>query len=399
MRPSVILLLILSMLMPVASAAANPPHLRQLNPARVAKYPVNTPATQIWDAYPWFSQDGKLFFWTREQNGVAHVLVSYLKNRPHLFNEAAGDPLPELQVSTPKRLPGAWNNGTALSQTVKAISYCHQTLQDNFPVFGQKQYTFTMFYATGVATQRKLYRIRNLVVRLNKSTKEIIHMAAPNAPELMGPAVNVSQRNQTEPMMTRDGKFLFWASNAPSFSPMARHIEVGQACTQLNQNPTPYSSLPSHRFAWVDQYTNGFNIDRTRTTNYHTVLERGAIGNSKTALIFERCNALVTNTTCASNPDSRYCDCVSADDQSVPYSNRFGVLMSTGFEVGEQPAPIKGCYNPALNQQIGGRDTHPAISGPQSQDGRWLMFFMRGKRVWYTIIGECPPGSAACNCL
>lgn len=399
MRQSLALLISLTFLLPNVSAAVNPPHLRQINPAKVAPYPVNMPSSQIWDAYPWFSQDGKLLFWTREQNGLAHVFVSYLKNRPNLFNELAGAPLPTLQVSTPKQLPGAWNNGIALFQTVKAISYCHQTFQDNFPVFGQKQYTFTMYYATGHATKRKLYRIRNLVVRLNKTTAEIIHMAAPNAPELMGPAVNVSQRNQTEPMMTRDGKFLFWASNSPTFSPMARYIEVGQGCTQLNQNPTPYSSLPSNRFAWVDQYTNGFNLDRTRTTNYHTVLERGAIGNSKTALIFERCNALVTNTTCASNPDSRYCDCVSGDNQSVPYSNRFGVLMSTGFEVGEQPAMIKGCYTPALNQQIGGRDTHPAISGPQSGDGRWLMFFMRGKRIWYTIIGECPSGNAACNCL
>ena len=374
----------------------NPPHLRQRNPVKEAPATINTTDPEVWDAYPWFSRDGRLLFWTREYEGVAHVWVTYFKNRGTVINTAANQTLPNLSISTPWLLPGAWNSGTLTSQTIKAYAYCHQALNDNTPSSGFQEYIFTLFYSSGDQGARKMYRIPNLKIRIDKTQQTIVYTEAPSAPQLMGSGVNVSGYNATEPMLTRDGKFLFWASNAPGFSPMARYIEVSQECTQLNQPATQYSQLPSNRFPWVDQYTVGADWDRTRSSNYHTVLEKGSIANSQTALIFERCNEL-QRRYCADDPHSRYCDCVSVDDPNVLLNQRYGVLMSTGFEAGEQPAPILGCTSAPLNQDYPGRDTHPAISGPPTPGGTWLLFFMRGKKVWYTNIAECP-ASGTCTC-
>lgn len=387
--------------LPALAQQDNPPHLRQRNPAREAPASVNTSNPDIWDAYPWFNRDGKLLFWTRESSAtsIAKVWVAYIRNRGQVINTTAGQTLPALNLSPIKKLPGAWNDGQTADETIKAIAYCRQSFQDNTPDANHMRYTFTLFYSTGPQGARVIYRIPNLVIDIDKSIpgqETIDSMSAPSAPQILGSSVNVAGKNSTEPMLTRDGRFLFWASNASSFSPMARYIEVSQACTQLNQASSQYSDLPSNRFAWVDQYVTGANYDRTRSTNYHTVLEKGSIANSQTALIFERCNEL-QRVRCADDLHSRYCDCVSTDDSSVPLNQRYGVLMSTGFEAGEEPAPILGCFNPALNQDYPGRDTHPAISGPPTPGGTWLLFFMRGKKVWYTTIGECP-ASGTCGC-
>jgi len=374
----------------------NPPdHLRQRNSAKEAPTAINTTSTTVWDAYPWFSRDGKLLFWTREANGKARVWVTYFKNRGTVINKSAGATLPDLSISAIKILPGSWNDPQDVDETIKAYAYCHQALNDNTPDSNHQEYVFTLFYSTGPIGTRVMYRISNLVVRVNKSTLEIDYLAAPSSPQIMGSGVNVSGKNATEPMLTRDGKFFFWASNAGSFSPMARYIEVSQECTQLNQSATQYSSLPSNRFKWVDQYTVGNAYDLTRSSNYHTVLEKGSIANSETALIFERCNER-DQQRCDENEDSRYCDCVSTDDDAVPLAQRYGVLMSTGFGAGSEPAPIKGCYNPSLNQDYPGRDTHPAISGPPTTGGTWLLFFMRNKKIWYTNIAEC--SGSGCTC-
>lgn len=397
-RPATALLLV-SLLLPLlpASAQLNPPdHLIQRNPAKEAPTAINTTSTSVWDAYPWFSRDGRLLFWTREYNGMARVWVAYFKNRGTVINTSVGNTLPALSISDTHLLPGSWNDPSAADETIKAIAYCRQALNDDTPDANHQEYVFTMFYATGPAGQRVMYRIPNLLIRVHKPTQEIVHLAAPSAPQIMGSGVNVSGKNSTEPMMTRDGKFFFWASNAGTFSPLARYIEVSQACTQLNQSATQYSSLPSNRFKWVDQYTTGATHDRTRSTNYHTVLEKGSIANSETALIFERCNEL-DRERCADDPNSRYCDCVSTDSDAVPLAKRYGVLMSTGFDASSEPAPIKGCYSPSLNQDYPGRDTHPAISGPPTPGGTWLLFFMRGKKVWYTNIAECSGSGCTCS--
>lgn len=401
------LLLVLLVLLVVGPSGAlaqnNPPHLRQMNPVTEAPMYINTTDPDIWDAYPWFSRDGRLLFWTREEDGVAHVWVTYFKNRGVVINKAAGAALPDLQISTPWQLPGSWNSGTQASQTVKAFAYCRQALNDDTPSAGFQEYIFTLFYSSGSQGARKMYRIPNLKVRVDKNQQKIVYTDDPSSPQLMGSGVNVGSYNATEPMLTRDGKYLFWASNAPGFSPMARYIEVSQECTQLNESATQYSQLPSNRFAWVDQYDTGATWDRTRSSNYHTVLEKGSIANSQTALIFERCNQRARSDCngepcdCNQDPDSRYCDCVSVDDDSVPLNKRYGILMSTGFQAGEEPAPILACTSAPLNDDYPGRDTHPAISGPPTPGGTWLLFFMRNKKIWYTNIAECP-ASGTCMC-
>ena len=405
MRNLVTVFAVLLSLVPGLAAGEqnNPPHLRQRNPVKEAPPAINTTDPNIWDAYPWFSRDGKLLFWTRETNGIARVWVTYFRNRAAVINTSVNQSLPALDISTPWVLPGAWNNGTQAAQTVKAYAYCHQAYNEDTPSTGFEEYIFTLFYSSGVEGARVMYRIPNLKVRINETQGTIVYVEAPSAPQVMGSGVNASGANATEPMLTRDGRFLFWASNAPGFSPLARYIEVSQACTQLNEASVQYSQLPSSRFAWVDQYTAGQNWDRTRSTNYHSVLEKGSIDNSQTALIFERCNQLQRRDCgghqcdCVEDPLSRYCDCVSVDDPSVPLAERFGVLMSTGFQAGKEPAPILGCTSSPLNQDYPGRDTHPAVSGPPTLGGTWLLFFMRGKKIWYTNISECP-ASGACTC-
>jgi len=181
--------------------------------------------------------------------------------------------------------------------------------------------------------------------------------------------------NETEPFLTRDGQYLFWASNAwEGTGRVAHYIYTGTACAQLQQSPTPYDNLSSSKFAWKDQYTSGFTYQKTSRTNYHTVAERTSDG--KTALIFEQC---VGQTAC--DPlqfGNRDCACDGQND----------FLSTTGFAAGGQPTAITNWSSGPLNV-AGGRVSHPAISGPQNtNDGSWLLFFMKGKKIWYTKVKE-----------
>jgi hypothetical protein len=351
--------------------------LHQTNPIRKAPDVINTPDPDIWDTYPWFSNDGKLFLFTREDttapNGVPEVYVSYLKNR----NAIAGTPtdertLPALEVAVPVKLPAAINNG----ETVKAIAYCEDDPPQPDALASRWRYRFALFFSRGdVQGERKMYRAWRVKVFVDFASQEINQVDIGGQVQLMGSGINVAGKNTTEPMLTRDGRYLFWASNAFAGTE-ARFIEVASPCTMLNEASQNYGNLPGNRFAWVDQYTVGALADLTSRTNYHTVVERP---DGKTALIFERCHAQ-QEVECLEDPSSRYCDC----------EPNYGSLQTTGFTAVGEPHPIQPCCaatGKELNRPTV-RYTHPAISGPRNADGSWLLFFMRGKKIWYTKIAE-----------
>lgn len=223
---------------------------------------------------------------------------------------------------------------------------------------------------------KEIFRAWRVKVFVDPVTEEIDEVKIGGQILPMGPGVNVSGKNMTEPMLTRDGRFLFWASNN-FIGTQARYIGPVSACTQLNQSSTPYSQLPSGRFPWVDQYTFPVPSHATSRTNYHHVLERPQ--NGTTALLFEKCSAQ-QNVSCDDDPTSRYCDC------KPKYEN----ISTTGFTPGLEPEEITNCCGAELNKPPDWRETHPAVSGDLNADGSWLLFFKRGKKIWFTKISEMP---------
>lgn len=351
--------------------------LKQVNPVRQAPTTINEAG---WNTeYPWFSTDGKLFLFTREvpNSEIQRVHVSYIKNRDDVADTPPNQTLPALIVATPKELVPI-NNKVAPSETIKAIAVCEETAQPQ-SLTGKWRYLFTLYAAIGpggVGTEKKIYRAHRINVVVSKTTGEILSMGMAGAYE-PATGTDAAGHNETEPMLTRDGRYLFWASSV-FYGTIARFIGPVTACTQLLQTSKPYSLLPADEFEFVDQYTTGTTQERTSRTNYHTVVERL---DGKKALIFETCYGQVEleQSSCPPGnvPYYRDCQCGKYVDQ----------LMSTGFEPNGEPDEIENCCSAPLNGTQ--RVTHPAISGPQrAQDGSWLLFFMRGKKIWYTKITE-----------
>ena len=361
--------------------------LAQINPARQAPFIVNDPGTvgsMDHNEYPWFSRDGKLFFWTRQENptpGTQWLWVSYFKNRNAVANAPAGTVLPALSLSTPVEMHDLNHHflDHHPGEEIKALAFCQETNPPQPEDLGnRKRYRFTLYLAVGPPTERKqLYRAHRIVVVVRKSDQEITSVQvlggiSEAVPQTIRPTTG-GIANETEPYMTENGKYLFWASNAWGGTGRVSHF-IGplSACTQLQQTPRPFNDLPVGRFAWKDQYTTGPLHQRTSRTNYHSLISRQ---DAKTALIFEQCRG---QTGCVpGQAGNRQCECETQDDS----------LSTTGFDAGGRPTPIANFPVSPLNP-VGGRASHPAVSGNQNPDGSWLLFYMRGKKIWYTKIAE-----------
>lgn len=371
--------------------------LTQVNPAYKAGSMINDPYAA--NEYPWFSNDGRLFFWTKQLPGEGQELyVSYLKNWGAIKSTAHGQALPALSVAYPRRhdklancLAGIdWNQpwcdlspleAPNAKLTFKSLAYCQKTTQ---PV--NNEYRFTLFFSakdlntTGAA---HMYRADDVWVKIDGNS-EIVGMGIdgnirPAIPQTTTGGGSIA--NETEPMLTRDGKYLFWTSNAfTAKGTYAKYIYRDLPCTQLNQTPTLYSSLPASQFKWRDQYisTPSTTAQKTAKTNYHTVLEQP--GFTESALIFEQCAGQVDCDDNNPDPGNRDCQC-------KPQNNK---LSTSGFAANGKPYII--CNGTITGTESGGqlnptnqRTTHPAIAGPKGNHG-WVLFYMRQKNIWYTKI-------------
>ncbi len=384
--------------------------LIQVNPTRQAPSVINdrgpspnTGTNMDHNEYPAFTRDGKLFFWTRQENpnpGTQWLWVSYFKNRDSFDSSSEGSTLPTLQMSTPWEIhlvnhqfltvgndPPPLSPAVPMNAEIKAVAVCEENDPNYvFEYSDRWRYRVTLYLAVGQPEGTKaMWRQHRLVITVNKASQEITSIAT--APATLTPTQVIPQANQpngqvaneTEPMVTPDGKYLFWASNKwTGQGNMAEYLYNATACSQTTQTPTSYSNLPQSKFAWKDQYSDSSKQTKelTSRTNYHAVLEEASTG--RIAFIFEECQGQIQ---CALDPASpnRDCDCDAENDR----------FSTTGFEIGAEPTPIAnraGLSGTSLLWQSPRRSTHPAFSGPQNPDGSWLLFFMRGKMIWYTKI-------------
>lgn len=178
-----------------------------------------------------------------------------------------------------------------------------------------------------------------------------------------------------QPAIQAPGAYLFWASNAFNGT-VAKFMGPVSSCAQLGQTAKTYDQLPVSRFAWKAQYLDGSPPSRLSRTNYHTVLERP---NGTTALIYEECHGQVR---CQDDSSSIDCVCDHPDPEIDDQANQ---LSTSGFSAASGPSLIGNWSSGPLNG--GARVTHPAISGPRTNNA-YLLFFMRGKKIWYTRIKE-----------
>ena len=370
-RTLYVLLLLLGMAIQVAPARSA--ELSQVNPAQKAPDTIN--ASGKINAYPWFSNDGKLFLFTRKTAGDdADVWVSYIKNRAAFDNYPEGGALPGLDLAEPQPLEPV-NASKGLGDTIKAIAYCENERQPIVKPNGNLRYRFKLFYSMGPldeGTLRKIYRAWNVIVIIRGDTKEIVRVSLEGQIQEMGPNVNRPGKNQTEPMLTLDGRYMFWASS-DFIRAQARFIGPVDACTQLNQPTDSYSELPSDRFSWKDQYTFIDPVHATSRTNYHSIIEEPNGG--PTALLFERCHPQQA-LPCNDDPSSRYCDCAP----------NYNDLSTTGFRSGREPGLIADCCGSGELNTSNKRESHPAVSGPRDSQGSWLLFFKRSSKIWYTKV-------------
>lgn len=365
--------------------------LQQVNPVQQAGPVINYEPSQYAHEYPWFSNDGKLMLWTRQKKsmdcvegdeftettkGCQRVYVTFIKNRDAVAGAADGVSLPALDVAVPQPLTpvNAWADDQTGPTTIKAIAVCEEGDQPA-DLDNRWRYRFSLFMAVGPPCEdegpcadKRLWRAHRVFVVVKKSTQEItrIDIAEDFAPVT---GSDVAGKNETEPMLTRDGAYLFWASNAFNGT-VAKFMGPVSSCSQLDQNAKTYDQLPDSRFAWKAQYLAGSPSTSLSRTNYHTVLERP---NGTTALIYERCHG--QEKCIEEDPSSIDCDCGYQDNQ----------LSTSGFSAGSGPSLIGNWSSGPLNG--GARVTHPAISGPRTNNA-YLLFFMRGKKIWYTRIKE-----------
>lgn len=413
---------VLSVIVPAIALVVSTPApldgavLEQVNPAVQAPPLVND--SDHSNEYPWFSNDGHLFVWTRQCKTTSPepclnhnppigtdtqwLWVSYLKNFDIVWNAPHGQDLPPLQFAWPVELEPvnhavlqAFPAGT----TIKALAICDKTSDQ--PVLGPDgllRYRFSLFMAIGPAgdsNPKSLYRADRVVVTIdpNDNNGEIVPSKLRFNGSLLPVTGSDTGDNETEPALTRDGKYLFWASNGWAGGVAEYMGGDGFArCSQLDQSRTSYANLPGQRFAWKDQYL-GSPATSTSRTNYHTVIERFHFDDAgDTALIFERCHGQVS---CAQG-GVRDCECLGPDENEDGVPDDKVRLWTTGFEAAPGPYLIDRCEGCTGNEGIWkeqGRTTHPAVAGPENTDsGRdgWLLFFMRGKKIWYTKIAEVP---------
>lgn len=366
---------------------AAPAHaLRQVNWAQEAGDVINHMPDMYSNEYPWLSGDGKLLLWTRQvkseacapgQNGCQRVWVAYVKNWREIADAPANNgALPELEVSQPMPLTKV-NELVAGNITIKSIAVCEEGTQPR-EYSNRWRYRFSLYMSTGTPGGTKsMHRAHRVFVVVNKASMEITSMGrsggySPVIPPATRPNGGVA--NETEPMLTRDGRYLFWASNAFNGGNVARYIGPVASCTQVNQTPRSYATLPSNLFPWKDQYSQGFTETRTGKSNYHTVVERP---NGVSALIFETCSGQVD--CAAGGSDNRDCRCKEQKKK----------LSTTGFADGNDVGPtlITNCCGSRALNRSGVRLTHPATS-PRHANGTWTLFYMRGKKIWYTKIME-----------
>ncbi len=363
--------------------------LRQLNPARAAPLIINSldsNGNPEDNEYPWFSNDGKLMLWTRQTaagGNLQWVWVGYIKNRDQIAATGAGQTLPSIDMRNAVHLDSVndWVKVNRPGEQIKSIAVCEEPYPSQPErLSGRYRYRFTLYMSVGKPNQQKLmYRAHRVFVVVSDSTFKVTKVGISSS---IQPVIPYATRpggggaNETEPMLTRDGTHLFWASNAFNGGNMARFMGPSAACSQIGQAPKLYSQLSSSRFAWKDQYASGATYMRTSKTNYHTVIEKP---NGQTALIFTGCDG---QTSCnRSQMGNRECEC---QDQSA-------MLSTTGFGGGNHPPTLisSSGWTGQAGINTAGRATHPAIAGPQrSFDKSWLLFFMRGKKIWYTKIAE-----------
>lgn len=373
----------------LATLPAHANGLKQVNPVKQAPSTINafgSDATMDENEYPWFSSDGKLFFWTRQENpnpGTQWIWVSYLKNRDAVVATGENQTLPNLQVAIPVDLHDVNHHFIVNNpgSEIKAFAVCEESDSGyDYDLVNRWRYRFTLYLAVGPpGALRKMYRAHRVFVVVDKATEEIIDTGISGGiteviPTTYHPLTG-DEANETEPFVSPDNKKLFWASNV-WYEPgvMAKYIESSTTCGMTTSTPKDYSTLPSGTYAWKDQYDSGFSYQRTSTTNYHSILQRS---DGKTALLFEQCEGQYDCNT--SQTGNRQCEC----DQDRDW------LATTGFTSGDTPSTIVNGPSGVLNP-TNIRVSHPAVSGPQNADGSWLLFFMRGKKIWYTKIKETP---------
>lgn len=367
--------------------------LRQTHPAKQAPSPINTAGD--FNEYPWFTYDGKLMFWTREDppGSAQRLWAVYIKNRGQIINkpEGFGTNLPALDLGPPMPLYQISNwvrdhfvEGQGEPEIeLRALAICHKANQEQpfyQPAYNRYRYRFSLFFsarAPGSGDPGTLWRAHDLIADVDASTFAITldlgnvtwQEVVPQTTHPVDPSIIA---NETEPAFSRDSRYFFWASNAwGGAGNAARYIGPHDQCGQLMQAPKPYSTLPasgsgSSYFPWKDQYA------ETSRTNYHTLIE---MHTGRTALIFEECHG--------QTPGARDTWCQNNND----------LLSTTGFIANGQPSNIvdTGWWPSGKNihRGTGTRASHPAVSGGQNTaDGSWLFFYMQGKRIYYTKLKQ-----------
>lgn len=360
--------------------------LVQTNPARKAPAYINSPGD--FNEYPWFSYDGKLMFWTREKPaGSPQVIyVAYIKNWNQIANTGPGLTLPRLKTGPEDKFDDIqfWIEGDPLFEPgaeVRAYSLCTKPA-NRAPrsEVNQWVYTFTLYFSVrkplNSAAFGRLYRSVDIEVAVNKSTFRadiLTSLDAASFSQVVPPTSNTY--NETEPFFSRDSRYFFWGSNEWRLGDVAEYIGPRSQCTQANQAQVEYPNLPrtgpGDYFAWRDQF-NG--PDGTRSTNYHTLV---TMHTGRTALIFDQCQG-------QKRPSARDGWCQANN----------GRLSTTGFTANNDPTNIddSGWGVNAIHGSPARRATHPAISGGQLGDGRWLLFYMRDRNIHYTKIEIVPDG-------
>lgn len=387
--------------------------LRQVAKVRAAPSEVNNGSTSRWhNEYPWFTRDGKLMLWTRQDNagaGTQWLWVAYIKNYDFVANGPEGVGMRELDIGTPMELHPVnhlWDDAVALDDAteIKALATCEQlnanTVNNEWPEDhgSYLKYKFTLFVSirdSGPANE--MWRVPTVVVTVWKSTGAIRNVTTAGEKHEVIPftyhpvAVPPVQANETEPMMNRDGTILFWASNAWGGQGRVAHkLGPMAACMQgtntTNNTPTPYDTLPSNHYQWKDQYTATPDYTATSRTNYHAVIERE---NGRSALIFEECKG------------KEHCDLGEPGNRDCECNNHNNWFSTTGFDAVGVPTRIANLnnaapvYDPTLlaSMKPNGfepwRVTHPAVAGPQHPTKKtWLFFFMRSRKIYYTMLKE-----------